>query len=264
VTTFEPPTGPATVPVDPRIRARRIEVRRSAGRRRLQRLVEAGAVLAVGLVFAGALFTPLLDVDEVRVTGTDHLAPEAIRTAARIAPGTPLVRVDLAEVGRRVADLPWVEEVTVHRRLGGEVELAVTERTPVAAAATGASAVLLDADGRVLGPVTEAPDTQVVELLGLSAVPEPGGFVDEEALVALTVAERLAALAPGAVVSIEIAELQAALAQGGAVRFGDARQLDAKLRSLQTVLDQVDLTCLAVIDLQLPGSPVLTREEGCS
>ena len=48
------------------------------------------------------------------------------------------------------------------------------------------------------------------------------------------------------------------------MRFGDARQLDAKVRSLEAVLEQVDLTCLAVLDLRLPGSPVLTREEGCS
>jgi len=48
------------------------------------------------------------------------------------------------------------------------------------------------------------------------------------------------------------------------VRFGPATQLDAKVRSLRTVLDQVDLTCAALIDVRSPGSPVLTREEGCS
>jgi hypothetical protein len=30
------------------------------------------------------------------------------------------------------------------------------------------------------------------------------------------------------------------------------------------VLEQVDLTCAAVIDVRSPGSPVLTREEACS
>jgi hypothetical protein len=72
------------------------------------------------------------------------------------------------------------------------------------------------------------------------------------------------AAAPGTLASLDGHDLVATLIQGGEVRFGDGRQLDAKARSLRTVLEQVDLTCLAVLDLRLPGSPVLTREEGCS
>lgn len=262
VSTVEPPAGPAAI--DPRIRARRIEVQRGVGRRRLQRVVEAGAVLVVGLLFLGALHTPLLDVDEVRIRGTEHLDGAAVQAAADIGAGEALVSVDLAAAGQRIAALPWVEEVALHRRLDGTVDVAVSERTPVATAISDTGPVLLDVDGRVLGPVSDAPGTPVVELIGLQAVPTPGGYVDESALVALAIAERLAAGDPGVVRSLEVDELVATLAQGGAVRFGDDGQLDAKLRSLHTVLDQVDLACLAVIDLRLPGSPVLTREEGCS
>ena len=48
------------------------------------------------------------------------------------------------------------------------------------------------------------------------------------------------------------------------LRFGPPTQLDAKVRGLRAVLDHVDLTCAAVIDVRVPGNPVLTREEGCS
>jgi hypothetical protein len=58
--------------------------------------------------------------------------------------------------------------------------------------------------------------------------------------------------------------LTATLTQGGEVRFGDATRLPAKLRSLATVLEQVDLVCLDHVDLRAPGNPVLTRREGCS
>ncbi|MGK2950458.1 MAG: cell division protein FtsQ/DivIB, partial [Acidimicrobiales bacterium] len=140
-----PPTmvedAPAAPRIDPRIRARRIEVQRHRGRRRLQRLVDVGVVAAVALGFLVALRTPLLDVDVVEVTGAEQTTAESVRAAAGIAPGTPLVDVDVRAAGERVAALPWVEEVEVHRRLDGTVAFAVTERVPVALVGGGDGAV---------------------------------------------------------------------------------------------------------------------------
>jgi cell division protein FtsQ len=254
----------STSTIDPRIRARRIEVRRGAGRRRLQRLVDVGVVLAVAAGFVGALWTPLLDVDEVRVIGSARTDALAIVDRAGVRRGDPLVGVDLSAVGERIAAMPWVAEVRVSRGIDGIVELRVTERTPVATVGTGADAVLVDAEGRVLGAVSDAPAGPFLELTGLRPAPPPGGYVAADAADALALAAHLATAVPGVLATLDAGDLTGTLIQGGAVRFGDARQLDAKTRSLRTVLEQVDLSCLAVLDLRLPGSPVLTREEGCS
>lgn len=260
--TLEPPPVP---PIDPRIRARRIEVRRVEGRRRLQRLLDLGLVALVAAGFVGALWTPLLDVDEVRVSGAARTAEAAVLEQARIATGDRLVAVDLRGAGERVASLPWVREVHLARRVSGEVTLEITERTAVAVVATGSQRLLVDGEGRVLGPLAAAPDVgPLVVLEGVGDVPAPGGFLGSEAADLLALADRVAVAAPGALTAARLEDLTGTLAQGGEVRFGDARQLDAKLRSLRTVLDQVDLACLALLDLRLPGSPVLTREERCS
>lgn len=260
--TLEPATTP---PIDPRIRARRIEVRRDAGRRRLQRLVDVAVVAVVAVLFLGALWTPLLDVDEVTVVGAARTGPDVVTQRAGIEPGDPLITVDLGAVGSRVAALPWVAEVRLARGVDGLVTLEVSERTPVAAVATGADAVLVDAGGRVLGPASDAAgEGPFVALTGVGAVPEPGGYLPAATAAALALAEQLSVNAPAALAELSVDGLAGTLALGGEVRFGDGRQLDAKARSLRTVLAQVDLTCLAVIDLRLPGSPVLTREEGCS
>lgn len=252
-------------PIDPRIRARRIEVRRREGRRRLQRLVDAGVVVVVALAFVGALWTPLLDVDEVRVTGAARTGEAPVLAQAGVAVGDPLIGVDLGAVGGRVAELPWVAEVHLSRGVDGLVELAVTERVPVAAVGSGPTAVLVDIQGRVLGPASDVPaGGPFVELTGVGAAPAPGGYVDAGAADALALAAHLVAVAPGTLATLDAGELTGTLLAGGQVRFGDARQLDAKAGSLRTMLEQVDLSCLAVLDLRLPGSPVLTREEGCS
>jgi hypothetical protein len=76
---------------------------------------------------------------------------------------------------------------------------------------------------------------------------------------ALRVAVGAAERAPGAVVSVS-PDLEASLAGGGVVRFGSAEALEEKLVALATVLSDVDLTDLAVLDLRVPSSPALTRQ----
>ena len=55
--------------------------------------------------------------------------------------------------------------------------------------------------------------------------------------------------------------VQLVLAQpsGARVEMGPAAELGPKLAALQTVLSQVDLTGVTVIDVRVPGQPALTR-----
>jgi cell division protein FtsQ len=251
-------------PIDPRIRARRIEVQRDAGRRRLQRLADVGIVLAVVLAFVVALWSPLLDVDVVHVDGAVRSTDDAVRAAAGIAPGDGLVGVDLGAAGARVASLPWVEEVALRRQLDGTVSIDVMERIPVAQLAGPDGLVLVDRTGRVLGAAAEADAAASIQLTGLPAAPAPGHYLSDDAASALALVERLATAVPGAVATIDVQDLSGTLAQGGVVRLPARGPIGATATSLRTVLAQVDLTCLAVLDLRLPEHPVLTREEGCS
>jgi hypothetical protein len=58
--------------------------------------------------------------------------------------------------------------------------------------------------------------------------------------------------------------LDAALAAGGEVRFGSVEDLDDKIVAMETVLGDVDTTCLELLDVRVPGSPALTRHQRCS
>jgi cell division protein FtsQ len=252
--------------IDPRIRARRIEVQRGAGRRRLQRLVDLGLLLAVVAGFALALRSPLLDVDEVRVAGAAHTTADAVLERSGLQAGDQLMDVDLRAAGESIATLPWVHEVRLHRGLDGVIEISITERTAVAVAGEGDDAYFVDVEGRVLAPAASDAvlAATLVRVVDARAGLEPGDGLGAASTEALRVAERLATAVPGAVATVAVdGEVTATLVQGGTVRFGDAGQLEAKVRSLRTMLDRVDLGCLATIDLRSPSSAVLTREEGC-
>jgi cell division protein FtsQ len=253
--------------IDPRFRARRIAVQRGMGRRRLQRLVDAAVVLAVALGFLLALRTPLLDVDAVRVSGNERTPAEAVIAASGIAQGDQLIDIDLGAAGQGVTDLPWVSQARLHRGIDGSVSVEVVERTPVAVVGEGAEALLVDAEGRALGPAFGDPShtAALVAIEGVGAGLDPGEFLGGRAADALAVAASLGStLDVGLRLVVEDGRLAGVVDPGISVVFGDAGQLEAKIRALRTVLEQVDLTCAATIDVRSPGSPVLTREEGCS
>jgi cell division protein FtsQ len=236
------------------------------GRRRLQRLVDVGLVLAVAAGFGVALRSPLLDVDEVVVSGATRTSTAHVVEVAGVERGEQLMDLDLRAAGERIAELPWVQAVEVRRGLDGQVVLAVTERTAVAVVGEGDGAVLVDGEGLVLARAADEPEL-VPTLVRITDVPDgaaPGQRLTG-ARPALALASQLATVPDLPVQITSVDGLVGTLTDSGIeVRFGDPGLLDAKVRSLRTVLEQVDLTCAGVIDVGSPGSPVLTREEGCS
>ncbi len=266
MSTTSPLRGAASI--DPRIKARRIAVQRGVGRRRLQRLVELALLVAVAGAFLAALRSPLLDVEAIEVSGAERTPVADVRERLGIRQGQQLVDVDLGAAGERLAALPWVEAVRLDRRLDGTVAVRLTERRPIAVVGPPGNEHLVDRDGRVLGSaaLAQPDDGPLVRVAGVDGPVAPGAQLDRSLRDALAVAGLLASAAPGAASEVSAAggDLTVALAVGGSARFGDATRLDAKVTSLLTFLEQVDLACLDVLDLRLPTSPVLTREESCS
>lgn len=260
-------TGPSelrspigAVAVDPRFRARRIAVRKEAGRRRLKRLLVLVAVAAVALAGVLVLRSPVLDVDEVTVAGAAHTPADEIRAAAGIGTGDPVLLADLDGAEAAVESLPWVAEAEVTRDLPGTVHVTVREREAVAVVAGGGRAVLVDAGGRVLADAAAAQGTPFVQVVAEVPPPDAGGAVARELRTAIELAGRLRANPAGAVAAVHLEpRLRLQLVDGATVELGDARELDAKVEAFRTVHARVERSCLDVIDLTVPTHPVLTR-----
>ena len=252
--------------MDPRIRRRRVEVRRQEGRRRLRVLVGVTAAAAVGVGGWAATQSPLLDLDRVVVEGGVHTAAEEARFASGLRLGEPLLDVDEAAVVRGVETLPWVERATVRRRWPGEVRIRLVERAPVAVTGVeNGGTALVDASGRVLEWV-EAPPPGLPLLTGLPPAGPPGSTLSPAGVAALSVAvalpqelrTRIAGVAPA---EGDRGEVEIRLAPEGSVRLGPPVDLDRKFDAMRAVFAQVDVGNLAVLDVRRPDSPVLTRRD---
>jgi cell division protein FtsQ len=255
-----------TSTIDPRIRARRIAVQRDEGRKRLRRLTIVSGVAATVAGLWGVTLTPLLDVDHVEVLGATHSGPEAVQAATGIRLGDALLTVHLGRVASRVADLPWVQTVVVHRHWPGAVRVEVVERTATAAVPVKAGGwVLLDVDGRQLAVVPD-PGPGVLHVEVAPVVPSLGhhlvdGTADVLRLAATRPAslqDRLLSLKPGPAGTVE-GTVKLPTGATAAVRFGQPTQAAAKWLALLSILDKADPARILAIDVRVPSAPALTR-----
>ncbi len=255
-----------SVRIDPRIRERRTEVRRRERRRRLAVLVGTVSLTVLAGGAWGASRSPLLDVDRVEVAGAARTDVAEVVRASGVHRGRPLVDVDAGAAAARAEQLPWVLRATVRREWGGTVSIEVTEREPVAAARAGEGWALVDADGRVLGPVPEPPAGLPAAVAG-SPVGSPGSRLDSGWDAVLEVARAARAARPRllervtAIAEVEGSGVELTLEAGGTVRIGAPDQLNEKFTAIETVLGQVDTRDLTVLDVRIPRTPVLTRRE---
>ena len=243
--------------MDPRLRARRIEVARDLGRRRLRRIAALAVVTAVVLAAIAVTRSSALDVDRVTVAGAKRTGADDVRQAAGIAPGRAMTSVDPAAAVARLEDLPWVAGASVSKEWPGTVAIEIRERTPVAVVGSGGGAVLVDRRGRVLGPATAADRLP-------QAGPDPGVGVGE------TIPPARVAILP--VLADLPAELRAEVARGTigpggpglvlrdgiVVRLGDATRLRAKAEAVLVLLDLPRRATMATIDVAVPDAAAVT------
>jgi cell division protein FtsQ len=252
--------------IDPRRQARRIEVLRLRGRRRLRLIAAFAGVAAVAVLGWWVVYqSPFFDVDVVEIEGAARTSVEDLVMASGITEGQPLVDVDVNAARDAMVTLPWVETVTSERSLSGEVTFAITERAPVAVIPGEVGWLLVDSDGRVLDTTSTVP-ADVVVVDGTKWAVTPGGWIGEGALPALDVAALLPSGLRPKVASIQTTptDLELILFGGGRVALGDTSDLEQKFLSALTLLVQLDLRCLDRIDVRAPSVPVLTRMPGCS
>ena len=243
-------------PMEPRLRERRISVRRAEGRRRLVAvLVLVGVLCTLGLAWA-LIHSAFLDVDRVRVVRSgEHTSSAAIIRASGIDPGRPMVFLDTEAARRRVERLPWVARAVVTQEYPGDVEIRVTERTPIAYLRAGDGVDVVDRSGRVLGRVPIAPPG-LVELAGLLPVAAPGERIDPAGLAGFVT--ELPALFAQKVARVSLAgeDITAVLVDGREVRFGALAQVAAKAAAAEAVLERIGDEAVRYVDVGVPTAPV--------
>ncbi|WP_020675404.1 cell division protein FtsQ/DivIB [Geopsychrobacter electrodiphilus] len=91
-------------------------------------LIVFGLVLVIQLLVASDLFR----IDQVSITGEKQLSREKILALSDIQNGVSTFALDLALIGRKIEENPWVKSARVERIFPRQVNIQVEERVPLA------------------------------------------------------------------------------------------------------------------------------------
>jgi cell division protein FtsQ len=226
----------------PRVKSRRRigSLRRGRSRRptRSRRRWHAALfALALAGIVAGAawalLGSRLLAVRSVVVTGTRLVPQSEVLAAAGIRPGTPLIRVNTAQVAARVETIRQVQSAQVTRSWPDRVVIAVRERTPaLAVTAPGGGFDLVDPDGVIVQWAARRPPGLPLYLM-TAAVPSLRG--DPGVGAAAAVLGELPAQLRASVASVTVPgpdQVTLRLASGVTVLWGGTDHAQAKAEEL--------------------------------
>lgn len=242
--------------VDQRSRERRGAIsRRLRGRRaRVVGIVAGGGVVVV--VALAVLGSSLFGVrtEDVRVTGNVYTDPARLAEIIDAVVGTPVVLVDTVDMEREIAEIPWVDDVTVRTDLPNGLRIDIRERRPVASfpASDGLFRVL-DPEGRVLDVIAGWPFEYLLIIVADDVVLSAGEFAPPGPAAAARLADIVTGSVRDRVAQIEVDaagdDLRLVLDDSTVVRLGAARELFPKLVRLETVLSAGSAAPGSIIDV---------------
>lgn len=166
----------------------------------------------------------------VTVTGNSRLTVEQISAVAAVPIGNSLMSINTAAMTTQLMTLPEIKVATVERGWPHTILIKVTERTPIAVAATLSGFNLIDSEGHNAGVVAAPPPG----LLVISAVPESkamlGAIITLAAIPAQWQLIRLAAATQDNIV--------ATLASGAVITFGSGERAEDKVEVAQALMEK--------------------------
>jgi cell division protein FtsQ len=234
--------------MDPRLRARRIAVKRAQGRKRLLWAAAIGGVVVVVVAVLAVFTSSMFAVEEIDLQGAVYSQARYGDQLQRVIDeieGEPVLLVDTMRAERELETIPWVERAFVRTDFPNRVVIDIRERRPLATyQGSDQRYRVIDGDGRVLD-VLEGRPVDYMLLEGVGPDLEPGSmsgtqFAQAAQMVGALPGE-LRAITESATVDATTGDLGLQLVGGVEVRVGTFDRLDAKLaRLLQQVRDGLD------------------------
>lgn len=229
--------------IEPRMRERRVAVKRAQGRKRLKWAAALAAIVLVGVGGLATVGSSLFAIraDQLTVTGNVYTDPERLQAVVDDLVGTPVLVADTQRAERELEAIPWVDDAKVTTDFPHAAAIEIRERRPIATyQGPDGRFRVLDREGRVLDVLEKYPFAYVL-IEGPDPIDlDPADFAPQGYQAAAELAKNLTGSVRGRVDHIEVtadgSRLSMLLDDGSEVRFGEARDLFAKLVRLETVL----------------------------
>lgn len=228
------------------------------GKRRKRNLLTAAGILVavVAGLLATAIFSPVLAVHTISVSGTRLLTPAQVQAALEPLQGKPLPQVTDEEVARLLEPLVQVKSVSAQARPPSGLAVAVRERVPVALVKQGEQYQLVDVDGVQLAATADPASVSLPVIDGGAGTIGQDLFRATAAVLGALPADVLAKLSNASAQSVDAVELK--LVDGQTIIWGNAgeRELKAKVLAALLKVPADPKNPVRVYDVSVPRHPV--------
>ncbi|MEO0024070.1 MAG: hypothetical protein RL196_511 [Actinomycetota bacterium] len=216
-------------------------------------VVSAFAAL-IALVLA-TLFTPMLAIEKIEVSGTHRLKSSQIQAAVKSQIGVPLTRVDSGQITSALSKFKLIESFSTVSLPPHTLQLRIIERQPVCIVTLGGINYLFDVAGVELG-VAKASDHYPVVSVGGSPSKSKNYGDAIQVLLALPVSfvKRVAVVEARSQDNVVI---QLKGLAGQQILWGDASRSALKAKVLAKLIKHVPKSRVATIDVSAPTAPVV-------
>lgn len=120
--------------------------------RRVITLTSVGSVLVLVALVLATMFTPLMAIQEIKISGLHRMKESSVRTAVKSLIGTPLTLVDENAIAKRLEGFPLIESFTTLSLPPHTLELNILERQPIGLVSVGGNTYLYDPAGVRIKP----------------------------------------------------------------------------------------------------------------
>lgn len=157
----------------------------------LGQLLKAGKVLGYYMVISGIIIglgfliynlhqflttSPYFALSEIELRGNPKVVTEAY-LYKYVYPGENIFRIDVGKLGKKLLEDPWIEDVSIEKRLPGKLIVVIKERKPYALLMRDSSLFYVDNDGKIIKQMEE--EDPVFDLPIITGVREPIELVKE-------------------------------------------------------------------------------------
>jgi len=111
-------------------------------------------------------------IDQVNVTGQHYASDSDIYDAIDLMNVRTFAAFDSEAALKRIERIPWIDKAQITRVYPGTLDIVVRERAPAIVWTRGNETYLVDATGRVLGPVPVASNWALPRVVGEGATDE--------------------------------------------------------------------------------------------
>ncbi|MFC7849578.1 cell division protein FtsQ/DivIB [Arthrobacter sp. NPDC057388] len=228
------------------------------GRRIRRNIIVAACVTAaiVAGIIVAAIYSPVLAVRSVSVTGTKLLKPAQVQAALKPVLGTPLPQVTDAEIGSLLKPLVQIKSVRTQAHPPSVLVVQVQERVPVALVKRGKEYLLVDVDGVKLGATADPASVKLPVIDGGAGTIGKDLFQATAEVLGALPANVLAKLSNASAKSVDAVELK--LLDGQTVIWGNAGEKELKARVLEALLKVPadPANPVSTYDVSVPRHPV--------